>query len=150
MRTNRALTDLQWDVLDPLIPDPSRRKDGRGRRWRGRREVLDGILFILRSGAAWADLPERYPPYQTCHRRFQQWVRSGIMRGMLEAVAEDLRSRGGFDLEESFIDGSFAPAKKAARAWARPSEEKEPKSWPLQTAMVFLLRFEKCRLLSTF
>jgi hypothetical protein len=51
-------------------------------------------------------------PYQTCHRRFQQWVRSGIMRGILEAVAEGLRLRGGFRLEEAFIDGSFAPAKK--------------------------------------
>ena len=92
---------------------------------------------MLRTGAPWADLPERYPSYQTCHRRFQQWVRSGIMRGVLEALAEDLRSRGGFDLEEAFIDGSFAPAKKGAPAWARPSEEKERKSWRLQTAMVF-------------
>ena len=103
--------------------------------------MLNGILFILRTGAPWADLPERYPPYQTCHRRFQQWVRSGIMRGVLAALAEDLRSQGGFDLEEAFIDGSFAPAKKGGPAWARPNEEKGPKSWPLQTAMVFQSRF---------
>ena len=116
MRANRDLTDSQWDVLGPLIPEPSRRKDGRDRPWRGRREVLDGILFILRTGAPWADLPERYPPYQTCHRRFQQWVRSGVMRGILEALAEELRVSGGFHLEEAFIDGSFAPAKKGVRA----------------------------------
>jgi transposase len=137
----RDLTDAQWELLDSLIPEPPRRKDGRGRPWRGRREVLNGILFILRTGAPWADLPERYPLYQTCHRRFQQWVRSGVMRGVLEALAEDLRSRGGFDLEEAFIDGSFAPAKKGAPAWVKPSEEKEPKSWPLQTAMVCRSRF---------
>jgi transposase len=82
----RDLTDDQWALLNPLIPEPERRKDGRGRPWRDRREVLDGILFILRTGAAWADLPARYPPYQTCHRRFQQWIRCGIMRGVLEAV----------------------------------------------------------------
>jgi transposase len=52
------------------------------------------------TGAPWADLPERHPPYQACHRRFQQWVRTGVMGGVLEALAEDLRSRGGFDLEE--------------------------------------------------
>jgi transposase len=86
-----------------------RRKDREKQRWRDRREVLDGILFILRTGAAWADLPDRYPPYQTCHRRFQQWVRSGIMRGILEAVAGELRLRGGFHLEEAFIDGSLRP-----------------------------------------
>ena len=101
----RDITDAQWEFLDSLIPEPPRRKDGRGRPWRGRREVLNGVLFILRAGAAWADLPQRYPPYQTCHRRFQQWVRCGVMPGVLEALAEDLRSRGGFDLEEAFIDG---------------------------------------------
>jgi hypothetical protein len=55
------------------------------------------------------------------------------MRGVLEALAEDLRSRGRFDLEEAFIDGSFAPEKKGAPAWVKPSEEREPKSWPLQS-----------------
>jgi transposase len=108
----RNLTDAQWGILDQLIPEPERRTDGRGRPWRPRRDVLNGILYVLRTGAPWADLPERYPPYQTCHRRFQQWVRSGVMRGVLEAVAEDLHVRGGFQLREAFIDGSFAPAKK--------------------------------------
>jgi transposase len=65
------LTDEQWDLLEPLIPQPPRRKDGRGRPWRDPRDVLNGILWILRTGAPWKDLPERYPPYQTCHRRFQ-------------------------------------------------------------------------------
>jgi hypothetical protein len=63
------------------------------------------------------------------------------MRGVLEALAEDLPIRRGFDLEEAFIDGSFAPAKKGVSAWARPTEGKEPRSWPSQTAMVFQLRF---------
>lgn len=66
------LTDDQWKVLEPLIGELPRRADGRGRPWRSSREVLNGILWILRTGAQWADLPERYPPYQTCHRRFQR------------------------------------------------------------------------------
>ena len=120
---SRDITDVQWLFLDPLIPEPDRRKDGRGRPWRGRREVLNGVLFILRTGAAWADLPERYPPYQTCHRRFQQWVRSGVMRGVLDALAEYLHSRGGFNLDEAFIDGSFAPAKKGVPAWVNQTRQ---------------------------
>jgi transposase len=48
--------------------------------------VLNGILWVLRTGAPWADLPETYPSFQTCHRRFQQWVRSGVMKGILEAT----------------------------------------------------------------
>ncbi len=76
------LTDAQWARLDGLIPEPTRRQDGRGRPWRSRREVLSGILWILRTGARWKDLPERYPLYQTCHRRFPQWVRSGVLAGV--------------------------------------------------------------------
>jgi transposase len=66
------LTDAQWAVLEPLFR-PRRRSDGRGRPWRDTRAVLNGVLWILRTGAPWHDLPSRYPPYQTCHRRFQHW-----------------------------------------------------------------------------
>jgi transposase len=90
----RDLTDVQWETLDDLIPEPHRREDGRGRPWKDRRAVLNGILWVLRTGAPWADVPERYPSYQTCHRRFQQWVRSGVMRGVLEALALNLKIRG--------------------------------------------------------
>ena len=57
------LADEQWEVLEPLVPEPSRRADGRGRPWRDSREVLNGILWVLRTGAPWRDLPGRYPPY---------------------------------------------------------------------------------------
>jgi hypothetical protein len=58
---SRDLTDTQWAILDPLIPEPPRRKDRRGRPWKSRRSVLSGILWVLRTGAPWSDLPERYP-----------------------------------------------------------------------------------------
>ncbi len=90
MPQHQDVTDQQWEVLHVLIPDPERRKDGRGRPWRNRREVLNGILYVLRTRVAWADLPECYPPYQTCHRRFQQWTRSGVMRDVVEALGENL------------------------------------------------------------
>jgi transposase len=83
----RDLTDEQWKTLDDLIPKPALRKDRRGRPWKNRRAVLNGILWVLRTGAPWAEIPDRYPSYQTCHRRFQQWVRSGVMKGILEALA---------------------------------------------------------------
>jgi len=56
--------------------------------------VLKGVLWVLRTGAAWHDLPRRYPPYQTCHRRFQLWQRSGRLDRLLQRLAEDLRDRG--------------------------------------------------------
>src|SRR5215212_2296862 len=94
------LTDEQWDILEPLIPDPPQREDGGGRPWRDPRDVLNGILWILRTGAPWKDLPERYQPYQTCHRRFQRWIEEGVLGGVLEALAEDLEERGEIDLSE--------------------------------------------------
>ena len=100
--------------------------------------MLNGILWVLRTGAPWHDLPDRYPPYQTCHRRFQQWQRDGTLTGLLHALAEDLRDRGKLDLSETFIDASFSSAKKGALLSARLAEEKAVKSWRSQTAMAFL------------
>jgi transposase len=79
--------------------------------------VLDGILWVLRTGATWAALPDRYPPYQTCHRRFQQWVRSGVLKGIFQALALELQARGRLDIREAFIDGSFASAKRGLEDW---------------------------------
>jgi transposase len=108
----RDLTDEQWDLIGRFLPEPVRRADGRGRPMREKRAVLNGILWILRTGAPWADLPDRYPSYQTCHRRFQQWVRAGVLRSILEILAQALHDEGYLDLQEAFIDGSFAAAKR--------------------------------------
>ena len=129
---SRDLTDAQWAVVDALISEPPRRKGGRGRPWKDRRAVLNGVLRVLRTGAPWAELPDRYPSYQTCHRRFQQWVRSGILKGVLEALAEDLHVQGRLDVREAFIDGSFAPAKKGALRLEKRSVAKGQRSWQLR------------------
>jgi transposase len=137
-RRGEELTDEQWTVIEPLIPEPPRRADGRGRPWRDTREVINGVLWILRSGARWQDLPERFPPYQTCHRRFQQWSRDGTLRKVLEALARDLEARGQLDLSECFIDGTFVVAKKGGELWAPQSGAKARNSWVWQTFTVFL------------
>lgn len=83
------------------------------------------------------DLPERYPPYPTCHRRFRRWVEESVLSRILEALAEDLKDRGGLDLSECFIDGTFVVAKKRSSGWERPSGVKVRSSWRLQTALIF-------------
>jgi transposase len=117
------LTDEQWEAIRASIPEPERQgTTGRGGRpWRDPRDVLNGILWVLRTGAPWADLPRRYPPPQTCHDRFQKWEHEGVLDRVLTALAEDLRQRGKLDLTEAFIDGTHAGAKR-----------------PWQTAMAFL------------
>jgi len=132
------LTNEQWRRIEPLVPPMQRKPGGRGRPPREPREVLNGILWVLRTGAPWKDLPERYPPYQTCHRRFQQWTQLGVFAQILAALAQDLEQRGKLDLTEAFIDGSFSGAKKGATRSAKPNAAREARSWRSQTAMVFL------------
>lgn len=66
-------------------------------------------------------MPERYPPYQSCHRRFQKWIEEKVLGSVLEALAEDLEEREEIDLSECYIDGTFVVAKKGAHLLERPS-----------------------------
>jgi transposase len=114
MRARGEVTDAEWAVVEPLLQF-HRRGDGRGRPPADTRAVLSGVMWILRTGAQWRELPEKYPPYQTVHGRFQQWVRSGQLEKALRVLAEKLHEEGKLDLDEGFIDGSFAAAKKGPR-----------------------------------
>lgn len=132
------LTDAQWAVVEPHLPKLRVRKDRRGRPWRTNREILDGILWILRSGARWCDLPDQYPSYSACYNRFRRWVADGVLRRVLEALAEDLHDRGKIDLEECFVDGTFIGAKKGVPESVKRVVAKGPRSWQSQTLQVFL------------
>ncbi|WP_228565065.1 IS5 family transposase [Myxococcus sp. AB036A] len=123
------LTDEQWSLIEPLLPARKlKRKDRPGRTPTPSRALWDGILWILRTGAQWSELPrEKYPPYKTVHLRFQGWVRDGTFRAALRALALDLKERGGFDLEEGFVDAYFASAKKGGPASGKPKRGKGTK-----------------------
>ena len=77
------LTDAEWNIIAPLLPDTPRgvpRADDR--------RVLNGIFWRLRSGAPWADIPERYGPYTTCYNRFVRWRAAGVWDQLLKAVSK--------------------------------------------------------------
>ena len=132
------ITNEQWNRIEPIIKELTPPRDPRGRSPKDPRLVFNGILWILRTGAPWKDLPQRYPPYQTCHRRFQHWVRLGVFKRIAQELVEDLHEQGKIDIREAFIDGSFAPAKKGVLLSARQSVAKAPRSWQSQTLLVFL------------
>ena len=76
------LSDAEWGIIEPLLPNKSRgvpRVDDR--------RVLNGIFWRLRSGAPWADIPDRYGPYTTCYNRFVRWEKAGIWNKLLQAVS---------------------------------------------------------------
>jgi transposase len=120
MRERGEVSSEEWAALEPLLRF-RQRPDGRGRPPQDARAVLNGVLWILRTGAQWRELPKKYPAYQTCHRRFQQWVGSGQLNKALRALARELHGHGLLPLEEGLLDGTFASAKKGAWPWGRPS-----------------------------
>ena len=132
----RFINDEQWKKIEPLLPKP---KTGRvGRPCADNREVLEGILWILRTGARWKDLPKRYPSASTCWRRLSRWEEEGVWLKVWRKFLGDLDEQTLLDWEEAFIDGSFAPAKKGAPVLGKPKRARERSGWWWSTARVFL------------
>ena len=150
------LNDEQWAVVEPVLR-PVRRTDNRGRPWHETRAVLNGVLWVLGTGAQWREMPEKYPPYQTCHRRFQQWVRNGKLEEALKRLARHLHEHGKLNLDEAFVDATFASAKKGASPSAPPVAARARRSSLSPLVTVFLspylstaLRRPSASLWSTF
>ncbi|MBS1912553.1 MAG: transposase [Bacteroidetes bacterium] len=91
--------------------------------------VVSRSLWILRTGAPWKDLPERYPPYQTVRRRFRQWAGSGAFEAVFRALACGPKQRGGVDLSKCSIDGTFIAAKGGTAEPERPGGARAANSW---------------------
>lgn len=106
-----SLTNEQWERIREHFPEERIAADRPGRKPIATRKVLEGVLWILNTGAQWHMLPQCYPNYKTVHRRFQQWCRDEVLRSVLTDLANDLRERGAIDERESFIDATFAAAK---------------------------------------
>lgn len=124
----QKLTEQQWLLVKPSLvkADPSPLM---GRPRVPHRDILDGVLWILKTGAQWHELPERYPPYQTVHRRYQAWIKNGVLGEILRVLAQDMEKRGGISLEECFIDGTFSSAKRGALVLAKRNAARVPSSW---------------------
>jgi len=140
-RRQKLLTEEQWALIGPLLPEPKRRKDGRGRPAVSNRRCLEGILWILQTGAAWHFLPDEYPSPSTCWRRLKQWEEQGVWLKAWRTLLGVLDERGLLKWDEAFLDGSFAPAKKGAMGLAKPSAAKAQSGWYWETVKVFRWEF---------
>lgn len=83
MTPYRDITDEEWQRVAPLLPELRPRKELRGRPLADTRAVLNGVLWVIYSGANWSAMPRRFPAYQTCHRRFKAWHESGALKRVL-------------------------------------------------------------------
>ncbi|MFB9992816.1 IS5 family transposase [Deinococcus oregonensis] len=121
------LTDEQWAILAPLLPPPQK-QTRRGRPRRGDKELLEGILWVLRTGAQWERLPRPdYPPKSTCFERFQEWNERAVFPNVLGQLYELLEEQELLDLREAFIDGTFSAAKKGAQTFGPTKKGKGTK-----------------------
>ena len=78
-KRQKLLTDEQWELIEPLLPQPrSVAGINRGRPWASNRACFEGILWILQTGAAWRFLPDEFPSPSTCWRRLKQWEEEGV------------------------------------------------------------------------
>ncbi len=110
MATRRhELSDAAWARLAPLLPaakpGPARKDD---------RLVLNAILWKLRTGAPWRDLPERYGPWQSAYTRFRRWAAAGVWDRVFAAVQRQADAAGGIDWALHFVDGTVVRAHQHA------------------------------------
>src|SRR5579875_8393 len=103
MIRRHELTDAQWAVLAPLLP-PQRAATGRPAK--DHRTIINAILWRLRTGVPWRDIPERYGPWQTVYTRFRRWQQAGVWERVLAELQTDADDRGALDWELHFLDGT--------------------------------------------
>lgn len=110
MSCRTDLTPKQWQVLEPLLPPSPRR----GHAWSDHRLVLNGIIWRLRTGAPWRDIPSRYGPWQTCYDRFVRWRRDGTWLRLLQTLQAQADARGGIDWDGAALDSTHVKAHRSA------------------------------------
>ena len=132
MAHRHELSDEQWKLVEPLLSTPRRTT---GRRRRPPREMLNGILWILRTGAPWRDLPERYGPWQTVYQYFTAWRADGTFDRLLGALQVHLDRDGHIDWELFCIDGTNVRAARAAAGASKKTLGSRPTTrWAARAA----------------
>ena len=110
MTRRHALTDAEWAKLEPLLPT----NDRRGHPFKDHRPVIDAILWVLSTGAAWRDLPERLGPWQTAYGRFSRWRKDGTWERIAAELLRQADEGGGVDRTLWCIDGTAVRASRSA------------------------------------
>lgn len=116
----KELNDRLWERVCSLIPaHPPSPKGGRPRA--DDRACFEAIVFVLRNGLRWRDLPDRFPSPATVWRRHVEWTNAGVWEELWRAVLDELADAGRLDTSELYLDCTFAPAQKGGSRSAIPS-----------------------------
>src|SRR5713101_4340147 len=126
-RCGPLLTEAQWKKIAPFTPEAAQTTQGRSS-VDPELACSGGILWILRSGARWQDLPEKSPHPSTCWR-LRDWEERGVWLNIWRTFLSELNERQQLKWSESFLDESFAPAKKGAAESEKPSGARGRSGW---------------------
>ena len=119
------LTDEGFERIEPLLP-----AQRRGGRWADHRTVLNGMFWVLNSGAQWRDMPERYGRWSTVYGRYRRWVSEGLFDQMLRALHVRLDEQGRIDWSVFDVDGTSIRAHRAAAGASEVSKKNAPRNPP--------------------
>lgn len=118
-RRRYELTDEQFERIEGALPEV----DGRGRPYKDHRKVINGIFWVLRSGAPWRDLPERYGPWKTVYDRFRRWAEDGTLELIVRHLQGELDAEGRVDWNQFNVDSTIVQASRAASGG--PNDDKK-------------------------
>ena len=124
--SRRDLSNEQWERLRPLLPP---QKPRTGRPAKDHRTMLNGIFWLLRTGAPWRDLPSQYGPWQTAATRFYRWRRAGVWESVLQVLQQQADAGGQLDWEQHYLDSTVIRAHQhaaGAKRGPRPGVRPEP------------------------
>ena len=110
METRGDFTDEQWAQISPLLP----KRAATGRPPKSHRKMLNGMLWILRTGAPWRDLPERYGPWSSVASRFYRWRKAGVWDRLWAEILRQVDADELLDWNVHFVDGTVVRAHQHA------------------------------------
>lgn len=118
----RKLSEKQWSILEPLLPKQDYSRGGRPRAEDKR--TVEGIIWVLTTGAQWNEVPVKYGSGRTCWRRFTQWKKQGVWKKIWQQLLVMLDRDNKLTWEVSYLDGTFASAKKGGQKLTKPKKAK--------------------------
>lgn len=114
----RKLSEKQWSILEPLLPKQDYSLGGRPRA--DDKKTVEGIIWVLTTGAQWNEVPAKYGSGRTCWRRFTTWKKQGVWKKIWQRLLVMLDHDDKLTWEVSYLDGTFASAKKGGQKLTKP------------------------------
>ena len=112
--SRHEVSDEEWALVGPFLRSRKWRPGGKGRPPGDQRKILNGILWVLETGAPWRDVPEKYGPWQTVYLKFSGWRKEGTWQLLVEGLLGKMVDEGRLNVDLWAIDGSYVRSTRSA------------------------------------